>query len=109
MIRTGVRALAWGEVATAALVTLSLAGHAQATVSIAGRAIGSSSRQMETGAVTDVDGNNYRTVRIGTQWWMAEDLRVTRDPAGKVIQAAATLTTHRTSPRTGGCTAGMSR
>jgi uncharacterized protein (TIGR02145 family) len=33
---------------------------------------------IETGAVEDIDGNVYQIVRLGNQWWMAENLRVTR-------------------------------
>jgi len=35
--------------------------------------------------VTDIDGNEYATVIIGNQEWMAENLRVTRDAEGNDI------------------------
>jgi len=39
----------------------------------------------ETGTLTDIDGNIYQTVKIGNQWWMAENLRVTRYQNGDSI------------------------
>ncbi len=39
----------------------------------------------ETGTMTDIDGNTYRTIKIGDQWWMAENLEVIHYRNGEAI------------------------
>ena len=41
-------------------------------------------------SVTDIDGNTYQTIQLGSKWWMAENLRVTHYRNGDAIPKVTT-------------------
>lgn len=45
----------------------------------------------ETATVTDIQGHVYKTIKIGNQWWMADNLCVTQYKDGSSIFSASTI------------------
>jgi uncharacterized protein (TIGR02145 family) len=46
--------------------------------------------QLTYGSLTDVDGNIYKTVKIGDSWWMCENLKVSHFNNGDILQLLST-------------------
>ena len=68
----------------------SMTGPATIQAVFSGYADSVSMNVLETGTMADIDGNVYRTVRIGDQWWTAENLKVTHFRNGEAITYVST-------------------
>ncbi|MFC1725366.1 FISUMP domain-containing protein [candidate division KSB1 bacterium] len=58
-------------------------------------------KNFETGTVKDFEGNEYKTIKIGNQWWIAENLRVTINKSGKSIISYAPDNSEKNIPEYG--------
>ena len=57
---------------------LSLLFFTYITVSIVSCKKSENEIQIEYDTISDIDGNKYKVVKIGDQWWMSENLKVTK-------------------------------
>jgi len=58
---------------------------------------------INTGSVEDIDGNVYKTVTIGDQVWMAENLKTTRLNDGTAIANVTSMSTWKNTDQPGYC------